>query len=737
MQNHSDKINQLNRQRQALRVQLEEKRNQINSHLERMNFPHITEDHITFQKNSLNNAEAKLLNSRRNLVELENKLTEAKQFYEKSNSVAKTHFKRWIDQYMPHLSNQELFIDAFIRENKDFQYTPFEEPGPYDVDIFGPNPPRKDPACLYVEQYNESFDAKRHGKVNLYADPIFHLNEHKALESIRSSISQCQSESDVVELFQRYLVYGLGNEAHMNAVLAMANYFFSNKSRVANQNDTDMNARLGHFLHYIQANDAGQYNFSEKIPDNGWITSNYKKCFENLFQSRKILLSIKWDEFGRLKDRCAAVSVQRKLVEGHQRQVDVYRTEVGKKHEVVNKIRDTLNGMITYNQLYDELSSIDSQIEELNNQISNLSNDPIESKQPQSGSNPSADENRLNITAPASGYDSPLVVKKKSSNLCGQVEKHYQSIKKKESDLWMTTKSINARISAADNELKGMDFSNVSESDFVNKHAKFGLGGIFTMKRFSYILKMRYRHEKFLKDSRVNESKIYNDLMRIVLEPSMDVPGNGDLFNSLRGDDGLRNQVSLSTKNLLNDYFKTLKDSSLFSGRDGYNRPQDFSKALHIQDRLQLLSKYLAKSPEERIHFCSSFQASDACEMRGQRKGRFLIILSRGCLEDLKEKCMNANTTREKIDEIINHLDGLPVSSVVKVYEAIQSILVNSNYQVQWDSHFWQLSRRRQEGQLDEDLGSLLSQVQQARRDEEANEAISQSVAPLRSRRRG
>lgn len=724
MQNHSDKINQLNRQLQVLQGQSEEKINKMNFIYELISPRKVLEENIRGEEKDLNNAEAKLLNSRRNLVELENKLTEAKQFYEKSNSVAKTHFKRWIDQYMPHLSNQEFFIDAFIRENKDFQYTPFEEPGPYDVDIFGPNPPRKDPACLYVEQYNESFDAKSHGKVNLYADPIFHLNEHKALESIRSSISQCQSESDVVELFQRYLVYGLGNEAHMNAVLAMANYFFSNKSRVANQNDTDMNARLGHFLHYIQANDAGQYNFSEKIPDNGWITSNYKTCFENLFQSRKILLSNKWDEFGRLKDICAAVSVQRKLVEGHQRQVDVYRTEVGKKHEVVNKIRDTLNGMITYNQLYDELSSIDSQIEELNNQISNLSNDPIESKQPQSGSNPSADENRLNFTAPASDFDPARLVKKNWSNLCDKAKKHYVSIKKKESDLWMTTKSIDDRISAADKELINMNFSKVSESEFVNKHAKFGLGGIFTMKRFSYLLKMRYRHEKFLKNDKTIV-EIYKKLMEILLEQSRDVPGNGDFFGWGGGN---RYQVSDSFINRINEYFKELKGSSFFSGGDGFNQAQDFSKALHIQDRLQLLSKYLAKSPEERIHFCSSFQASDACEMRGQRKGRFLRILLVNCLETLKK---NHTNRQDNIDEIIKHLKGLPVSSVVKVYEAVRRILANGNYQVQWDSHFWQRSLRGQESQLDKDLENLYRQVQQANRQKDASDIIAERVTPI------
>ena len=470
-----------------------------------------------------------------------------------------------------------------------------------------------------------------------------------------------------------------------------------------------MNARLTHFLHYIQANDAGQYNFYEKAPGDGWITTGYKTCFENLFHSRKILIDNKWKEFGKLKDKCAAVSDRKPAMESAQKAVDACKAKVSEKQQAVNKLQEELERKNKYSKLYKEWETIKDKIDTLNDQISNLSNDPRESKHAPIA--PPSDADRGKITkpklTPAWASAQPPEKNNTPRNLCDRLKKHYLHIKNEEKDFLMTKESINARISAADNELKDMDFSRVSESDFVNHHAKFGLGGIFTMKRFSYLLKMRYRHERFLKNNENNENnevKIYEKLMENF---------SSNFESSPRGlFDGLDLEgLEKSMERVLNGYFQDLKDFSLFSGNEGYRKSKDFSKALHIQDRLQLLSQYLAKAPNERMGFCSSFQASDECEMRGQRKGRFLRILSVNCLKTLKK---NNPSRGDNIDKIIEHLECLPVSSGVKVYKAVQEILKNEGCKLDLGIGFFEFSHRSHEKDLEAQLKALAQKVQKA-----------------------
>ena len=216
MQDNSEQIKTLNERLQVLEREMK-------STLESNLTPDlITSKNITGHEAELERQKSFLVKLNANLSRLEEKFSEAKKVYDDANTLAIRYINIWMKEYMPHLLNQQRFVDAFIRENKNFKYTLFEEPDPY-----GDNLPRKDPACLYVEQYNKSLDARDYGQVNRAADPFFHLNDQEALRSIRSSISKCQSESDVVELFQKFLVYGSENQEHKNAVEAMANYFFS------------------------------------------------------------------------------------------------------------------------------------------------------------------------------------------------------------------------------------------------------------------------------------------------------------------------------------------------------------------------------------------------------------------------------------------------------------------------------------------------------------------------------
>jgi hypothetical protein len=165
--------------------------------------------------------------------------------------------------------------------------------------------------------------------------------------------------------------------------------------------------------------------------------------------------------------------------------------------------------------------------------------------------------------------------------------------------------------------------------------------------------------------------------------------------------------LSSEFKEDIQRYFYDVYKNSIFNHSVGVNKSSDFSKALHIQDRIHLLAKFLSSTPDGRLEICSSFQKTEHEELRGERKGRFILILIK---ENIRELNKIKFQSEDKINEIFNAIDGSNFSAKVlcEIYDATQNILKSSQRPaIHWESHFWNRSDHKREQCIDRLLDEL------------------------------